>query len=98
MARRKRSANSKSRSIEDELDTIAADVESLGNTIGDVASTEVREMIQSIRQRLDAIAGVAGDATGEGVGMMKDTIRDRPVFSVLTAFALGFATATILRR
>ncbi len=98
MARRKRSTNSKSRSIEDELDTIAADVASLGDTIGDVASTEAREMIQSIRQRLDAIAGVAGDATREGVGMMEDTIRDKPIFRVLTAFALGFATATILRR
>jgi ElaB/YqjD/DUF883 family membrane-anchored ribosome-binding protein len=98
MARRKKSANSKTRSIEDELDTIAADVASLGNTIGDVASTEAREMIQSIRQRLDAIAGVASDATREGVGMMEDTIRDKPVFSVLTAIALGFATATILRR
>jgi ElaB/YqjD/DUF883 family membrane-anchored ribosome-binding protein len=98
MARRKKGANSKSRSIEDELDTIATDVASLGNTIGDVASSEAREMIQSIRQRLDAIAGVAGDATREGVDMMEDTIRDRPVFSVLTAFALGFAAATIVRR
>jgi ElaB/YqjD/DUF883 family membrane-anchored ribosome-binding protein len=98
MARRKKSANSKSRSIEDELDTIAADIASLGNTIGDVASAEAREMIQSIRERLDAVARVAGEATREGVGMVEDTIRDRPVFSVLTAFALGFATATILRR
>jgi ElaB/YqjD/DUF883 family membrane-anchored ribosome-binding protein len=98
VARRKKSANSKSRSIEDELDAIAADVASLGNTIGDVASTEAREMIQSIRQRLDATASVAGDTTREGVGMMEDVIRNRPIFSVLTAFALGFATATILRR
>ena len=90
MARRKKSANTKSGSIEDELDAIAADVASLGNTIGDVASTEAREMIQSIRQRLDAMAGVAGDTTRQGVGMMEDTIRDRPVFSVLMAFALGF--------
>jgi ElaB/YqjD/DUF883 family membrane-anchored ribosome-binding protein len=98
MARRSKRANSKIRSIGDELDAIAADVASLGSTLGDVASTEAQEMIQSIRDRLDAIAGVAGDTARESVGMLEDTIRNRPVFSVLTAFALGFATATILRR
>jgi ElaB/YqjD/DUF883 family membrane-anchored ribosome-binding protein len=98
MARRKKRARSKSRSIGDELDAIAADVTSLGSTLGDVASTEARQMIQSIRERLDAIAGVAGDTTREGVGMMEDTIRGRPVVSILAAFAVGFASGAILRR
>lgn len=98
MARRKKSTNSRISSVEDELSAIAADVASLGTTIGDVASSEAREMIQSIRQRLDAIADDAGDATRAGVSMVQDTIRDRPVFSVVTAFALGFAACAMLRR
>jgi ElaB/YqjD/DUF883 family membrane-anchored ribosome-binding protein len=99
MARRK--VGKKSRvapSIEDELNTIAADVVSLGNTIGDVASAETREMLQSIRQRLDTIAEESRIATRMRIEMVEDTIRDKPVVSVLTAFALGFGVATILRR
>ena len=99
MARRKVSTKNRvAPSIEDELNTIAADVVSLGNTIGDVASAETREMLQSIRQRLDSIAEEARIATRMRMEMVEDTIRDKPVVSVLTAFALGFGVATILRR
>lgn len=99
MVRRKvRTKNRVAPSIEDELNTIAADVVSLGNTIGDVASAETREMLQSIRQRLDSIAEEARIATRMRMEMVEDTIRDKPVVSVLTAFALGFGVATILRR
>ena len=96
MARRKKRPSGKSRSIGDELDAIAADVASLGSTLGDVASTEAREMIQSIRERLDAIGDAAGDTTREGVGMVGDTIRGRPVVSILAAFAVGFVSATAI--
>jgi hypothetical protein len=44
------------------------------------------------------MAGVADDATRDGVERVQDRIRDRPVVSVLAAFALGLATATVLRR
>ena len=99
MARRNVSARNRvAPSIEDELNTIAADVVSLGNTIGDVASAETREMLQSIRQRLDTIAEESRIATSRRMDMVVDTIRDKPVVSVLTAFALGFGAATVLRR
>ena len=98
MARRKVSPKNRHTSIEDELKTVAADVASLGNTIGDVASAETRDMLKSIRQRLDTIAEEAGVATRMRMEMVEDAIRDRPVVSVLTAFALGFGAATILRR
>jgi ElaB/YqjD/DUF883 family membrane-anchored ribosome-binding protein len=99
MARRKVSTKNRvAPSIEDELNTIAADVVSLGNTIGDVASAETREMLQSIRQRLDTIAEESRIATRMRMEMVEDAIRNKPVVSVLTAFALGFGAATILRR
>jgi len=97
MARRRKRTNGK-RSIEDELATIAADVASVGNAIGDVASTEARERIQAIRDRLDEMADAAGDATRDGVERVEETIRGRPVVSVLAAFALGMVTAAMLRR
>jgi ElaB/YqjD/DUF883 family membrane-anchored ribosome-binding protein len=98
MARRRTRTNSRTRSIEDELETIAADVAAVGSAIGDVASTEARERIEAIRNRLDDMAAVAGDTARDGMDRVEDSIRGRPVVSVLAAFALGLATATILRR
>ena len=98
MARRRKRTNSKARSIEDDLEAIAADVAAVGSAIGDVASAEARERIQAIRERLDDMAGAAGEAAQDGVERVEDTIRDRPVVSVLAAFALGMVTATLLRR
>jgi|SRR5215510_11522201 len=98
MARRKTRANSKTRSIEDELAAIAADVASVGSAIGDVASTEAQARIQAIRERLDDMAGAAGEAARDGMEQVEDRIRDRPVVSVLAAFALGLVIATVLRR
>jgi hypothetical protein len=63
MARRKKAPRNGVEAIQDELETIGADVTSLGNTLGDVASVEARGMIQSIRQRLDRMADNAGSAT-----------------------------------
>jgi ElaB/YqjD/DUF883 family membrane-anchored ribosome-binding protein len=98
MVWRRKRRSSKMRSVKAELETIAADVASVGSAIGDVASAEARERIQAIRERLDDVAGVADDATRDGVERVQDRIRDRPVVSVLAAFALGLATATVLRR
>ena len=98
MVWRRTRTNSRTRSIEGELETIAADVAALGGAIGDVASAEARERIQAIRERLDDVAGAATDATRGGLRHVQDTISGRPVVSMLAAFAVGLATATILRR
>ena len=92
------SGNNRVAPIEDELNAIAADVASLGSAIGDVASAEAREMIQSIRQRLDRVATDAGYATSEGIAVVQDTIRERPITFVLAGFVCGWAAAAILRR
>jgi ElaB/YqjD/DUF883 family membrane-anchored ribosome-binding protein len=96
--RKKRAARSGLESIQDQLETLSADVTSLGNTLGDVASVEAREMIKSIRQRMDRIANDAGGATRAGVGMIQDTIEDKPFISVAVAFGLGVVFASMLRR
>lgn len=98
MARRKKAPRSGVETIQDELETIGADVTSLGNTLGDVASAEARGMIQSIRQRLDGIANDAGSATRAGVGMVQDTIEERPFISIAVALGLGIVLASMLRR
>jgi ElaB/YqjD/DUF883 family membrane-anchored ribosome-binding protein len=98
MARRKKSSNNRVATIEDELNAIAADVASLGSAIGDVASAEAREMIQSIRQRLDRVASEAGYATSAGMEVIQDTIREKPITCVLVGFACGLVTGAILRR
>jgi ElaB/YqjD/DUF883 family membrane-anchored ribosome-binding protein len=97
MTRRKKAARSGLESIQDQLETLSADVTSLGNTLGDVASVEAREMIKSIRQRVDRIANDAGSATRAGVGMIQDTIEDEPFISVAVAFGLGVVFASMLR-
>jgi len=98
MARRKKASNKRLAPIEDELNAIAADVASLGGAIGDVASAEAREMIQSIRQRLDSVASDAGYAASSGMEVIQDTIREKPITCVLVGFACGFVTAALLRR
>jgi ElaB/YqjD/DUF883 family membrane-anchored ribosome-binding protein len=98
VARRKKTTNNRLAPIEDELNAIAGDVASLGSAIGDVASAEAREMIQSIRQRLDRAAGDAGYAASSGMEVIKDTIREKPIAFVLMGFACGFVTAAVLRR
>ena len=98
MARRKKSGNSRVHSIENELEAIAADVASLSSTIGDVASAEARQMMESIRQRLDKIADDAGYATSAGVGTVRETIRERPLTCVAVGAVLGFAVGFGIRR
>ena len=98
MARRKKTVRSGVETIQDEIETIGADVTSLGSTLGEVASDEVRGMIDSIRQRLDRIADGAGSATRAGVGMVQDTIEERPFISLAVALGAGFILASMLRR
>jgi ElaB/YqjD/DUF883 family membrane-anchored ribosome-binding protein len=98
MARRRKAARSGVETMQDEIATIGADVASLGNTLGDVASDEVRGMIQSIRQRLDRMADGAGSATRAGVGMVQDTIEEKPFISIAVALGAGFILASMLRR
>jgi ElaB/YqjD/DUF883 family membrane-anchored ribosome-binding protein len=98
MARRKARTNSRARSIEDELEAVAADVASVGSAIGDVASAEAQERIQAVRERLEDMAGAMSDATQNGLERVEDAIRLRPVVSMLAAFALGMVTARMMRR
>ena len=98
MKRRKKATRSGLESIQDELVTISADVASLGNTLGEVASVEARDMINSIRARLDRIARDARIAARAGVGMMQDTIEENPVICVAVAFGLGVVLASMRRR
>ena len=97
MARRKKAVRGVE-TIQDELATIGADVTSLGNTLGDVASAEARGMIQSIRQRLDRMADDAGSATRAGVGMVQETMEEKPFISVAVALGVGVILASMLRR
>ena len=98
MARRRKPKRGGFESIQDELAAIRADVASLGNTLGDIASAEARETIKSIRERLDRLADDAGSATRAGVDMMEETIQERPLVSVAVAFGLGVVLASVLRR
>jgi ElaB/YqjD/DUF883 family membrane-anchored ribosome-binding protein len=98
MVRRRKAARSGVETMQDEIATIGADVASLGNTLGDVASAEARGMIQSIRQRLDRMADSVGSATRAGVGTVQDTIEEKPFISMVVALGAGFILASMLRR
>jgi len=98
MTRRKKPTRSNHETIREELATIGADVASLANTLGDVASTEARDTIKSIRERLDRITSDAGSATRAGVGLVQESIEENPFLSVAVAFGLGMVFASMLRR
>ena len=97
MTRRKKPTHSRE-TIQEELATIGADVASLANSLGDVASAEAQNAIKSIRERLDRVAGDATSATRAGVGMVQDSIEENPLLSVAVAFGLGMVLASMLRR
>lgn len=98
MAESKKTRSDGVESIQRELATIGADIASLGNTIGEVASSEARETIRSIRERLNQIASQAGGTGRANFEAMEQTIQHRPLLSVATAFGLGFILATLFRR
>jgi ElaB/YqjD/DUF883 family membrane-anchored ribosome-binding protein len=98
MARRKKAAQTRVKSLQDELSNMGAAVASLSDTLGDVASAEARNTINSIRARLNGLASEAGSATRSGVGMMQSTIEEKPFISVVAALAVGFILASMLRR
>jgi ElaB/YqjD/DUF883 family membrane-anchored ribosome-binding protein len=98
MARRKKAPRNGVETIQDDLETIGADVTSLANTLGDVASAEARDMIQSIRQRLDRMSDGARGAARAGVGTVQDTIEERPFISIAVALGAGLILASMLRR
>ena len=98
MTRRKKPTRSSRETIQEELATIGADVASLANTFGDLASAEAQDAIKSIRERLDRVAGDAASATRAGVGMVQDSIEENPFLSVAVAFGLGMVLASMLRR
>ena len=79
MTRRKKPTRSSRETIQEELATIGADVASLANTLGDVASAEAQDTIKSIRERLDRVAGDAASATRAGVGMVQEFDRGEPI-------------------
>ena len=98
MTRRRKTARSGLELIQDDLETLRADVASLANTLGDVASVEAQEMIKLIRQRVDRIADDAGSATRAGMEVARETIEDNPLISVAAAFGLGVVLTSMLRR
>lgn len=98
MARSRKTRSNGVESIQEELATIGADIASLGNTLGEFASSEARDAIKSIRDRLDEIASKAGVAGRVQIESVQETIQQRPLTSVATAFGLGFILATIFRR
>jgi ElaB/YqjD/DUF883 family membrane-anchored ribosome-binding protein len=84
--------------IQDELARIEAEVAALGQSLGNTASAEARSALLSIRERLDRIAGSAGDMTRAGVDAVEETVEDNPLTSLAIAFGVGVAVALLLRR
>jgi len=98
MARQAKNKRNGMHSIQEELATLGSDVESLASTLGDVASSEARAAIQSIRDRLDDIVGEARAQGRAQVDALEETIQERPFVSVGAAFGLGFLIARLMGR
>lgn len=98
MAQRRKTKRTGVESIQEELATIGADIGSLSSTIGEFASSEARDAIRSIRERLNEIASEAGAASRARVESVQEMIQERPLASVAAAFGLGFILAMIVRR
>ena len=98
MKRGKRAMSQSAGFIQDELARIEAEIASLGQSLGSTASAEARSALSSIRERLDRIAGSAGDMTRAGVDAVEETVEDNPLTSLAIAFGVGVAVALLIRR
>ena len=98
MRRGKRAMHQGASVIQDELARIEAEIASLGQSLGNTASSEARAALSSIRERLDRIAGSAGGITRAGVDAVEETIEDNPFTSLAIAFGIGVAVALLIKR
>jgi ElaB/YqjD/DUF883 family membrane-anchored ribosome-binding protein len=98
MLRRAKSTRTRVEAIKDDIATLGEEVAHLGSTIGEVASDETRATVESIRRRLDGIAGAARKVTRTGVGTMQNTLAVQPLISLAAALGVGVILGMLSRR
>jgi ElaB/YqjD/DUF883 family membrane-anchored ribosome-binding protein len=91
--------------VQDEISNIVDELASLGRVLQHDASAETKAAIQSLRQRADKLAEVAGSLTEGGleaarntVSYARDTIAEGPFVSTGAAFGLGLGVGVLLAR
>lgn len=91
--------------LESELSRLKSDLGSFTDTLGDVASSEARDALTRLRDRLDTAHGEArsaaarfGDQAREHTDALEGKVRENPIASVLIALGLGFVLGALMRR
>lgn len=81
-----------------EIDALLAEVSALKDRLAEIASSGVSEAGEAMCSAASDAGSAAGEATDHIFEMLRDCVRDHPLTSVGSAFALGMTVARMLRR
>jgi ElaB/YqjD/DUF883 family membrane-anchored ribosome-binding protein len=84
--------------LSDELKALKHDVTCLLNTAGDETFDGGKGRAEALADQIKAALAELGEAVSDEQGQLHDLVRERPVASLASAFALGVVVGFMLRR
>jgi ElaB/YqjD/DUF883 family membrane-anchored ribosome-binding protein len=84
--------------VKDDLMKLRADIANLSAALKDLTSETVHDQIDSLKGRIDRLAGDAKVQGRQTLDNLADHIEERPVSSVLIAFGVGILIGRLFDR
>ena len=84
--------------LRDELESLKADMSRLLNTAGEEIFDTGRNRAEALADQIKAVLNDLGEALSEQEENLENIISERPITSLVSAFALGVAVGFMLRR
>ncbi len=85
-------------SMSDELKALKIDVTRLLSTAGENVFETSKERTEALADQIKAALAELGETVSEEQDQLHDLVRERPVASLASAFALGVVVGFMLRR
>lgn len=73
------------------------EIAALKDTVATLARERAAQAGESMRRAANGAGAFAAETSDEAMDTLRDTIRDHPLASVASAFALGLSLAKLLR-
>ena len=84
--------------LSDELKALKIDVTSLLSTAGEEMFETSKERTEALADQIKAALAELGETVSEEQDQLHDLVKERPVASLASAFALGVVVGFMLRR
>lgn len=84
--------------LRESLDKLTKDVSAIGASLADEVKTRAGRTADSVREGARNAAGEIGAKGKQTVDTVENTVRERPLQSVMVAFGVGLLLAQLVRR